>query len=126
MKISLPIYHIFEYKTKKDKKQLIGLNWYRNVHYITNNKVKEHYHKLVKEQYNGEKYESIKVHYKVYVKNKRTDGHNVRSILEKYVLDALVECGAIVDDSLEYVKQTSSEFLLDKENPRIEVELQKL
>ena len=100
MKIVLPIHYSFKFKTKKDKRVLVGLNWYRNVHYLGNNKVKSHFHKLVEEQYNGEKFNCVKVHYKVYVGRQNTDGHNVRSILEKYVLDALVECGALVDDSL--------------------------
>jgi len=123
MKIVLPVHYTFEYKTKKNKKVLVGLNWYRNVHYISNNKVKTHFHNLVKQQYNGQKFDKVKVHYKVFVGRMNTDGHNVRSILEKYVLDALVSCGAIVDDSLRYVKGTSSDFYLDSEKPRIEIEV---
>jgi len=39
----------------------------------------------------------------------------------KVNLLALVACGAIVDDSLDYVVSTSSEFYLDKQDPRIEI-----
>lgn len=121
LELTLPIYHTFTFKTKKDKKVLIGLNWYRNVHYITNNNVKKEFHKLVNEQYDGQKFNKAHIHYKVYVRTRNTDGHNIRSIIEKYVLDGLVHLEAIVDDSLDYVVSSSSEFHLDKDNPRIEV-----
>lgn len=126
LKITLPIYYEIEYKTKKNKTVLIGLNWYRNVFFHTNNKVKEHYHNLVKEQLNGESYNKVKVHYKVYLKRRNTDGHNIRSIVEKYALDGLVENKVIVDDSLDYVIGTTSEFFLDKDNPRMEITIEEI
>ena len=126
MKLTLPIHYKQEFKTKKPKNWLVGLNAYRNWHYFLSNNIKHHYHSLVEKQYNGEKFDKVHVSYKVFVGRKNTDGHNVRSILEKYVLDALVACGAIVDDSLDYVLSTSSEFYLDSKNPRIEIEITEL
>lgn len=124
IKFILPIYYEIEYKTKKNKIFLVGLNWYRNAQFFLNNKVKQHYKELVSEQYNGEKYDSVEIIYKVYQKRSNTDGHNIRSILEKYALDALVDCGMIVDDSTpRYVRKDSTEYYIDNDNPRIEIEI---
>ena len=126
MKLTLPIHYKQEFKTKKPKNWLVGLNAYRNWHFFLSNDIKKHYYELVKNQYNGEKFKKVHVDYKVFVGRKNCDGHNVRSILEKLALDALVACGAIVDDSLDYVISTSSEFYLDSKNPRIEITVKEL
>lgn len=53
IELTLPIY----VKTsKKKREQLVGLNWFRNAHYQTKDKIKKHYHKLVSEQLSGVKY----------------------------------------------------------------------
>lgn len=122
MKYTVPIYYEIEYKTKKNKTILVGLNWYRNCHFHLNNKVKHFYHNLIVEQYDNNPIETpCKPHFAIYLKRKGTDGHNVRSIIEKYVYDALVECGAIPDDTPEYIASGSWECSYDKDNPRCEI-----
>lgn len=121
--ITLPIYYTEYFKTKKDKTFLVGLNWYRNAHFMLNNKVKHHYHEIIEEKVRGLKFNRIVTSYKVYVARNGTDGHNIRSIIEKYALDALVDCGVIEDDSTPtyVVKDLGSEYFIDKESPRFEM-----
>ncbi len=121
MKISLPIYYEQEYKTKSNKTFLVGLNWYRNAHHMITNKVKIHYHELVAKQITRETYSKVRVHYDVYAKRNGTDGPNIRSILEKFVLDGLVESGVIKDDKIGILLGDSSDYYIDGENPRIEI-----
>jgi hypothetical protein len=119
--ITLPIYYTIKRKTKKDKIILVGMNWYRNAHFQESNKVKEYYHKLVSEQVGTQKFNKIFIEYKVYLKRKGTDGQNIRAVIEKFFLDGLVECGAIKDDTIEYVLGDSSTYLLDKSNPSVDI-----
>jgi len=122
MKIILPIYYLQEFKTKKPKNWLVGLNNYRNWHYILSNKIKAHYHQLIKDQVKDTKFDKIKPYYKIYIKSKRIDPHNVKSIIEKFALDGLVECGAIKDDGIDYVVGClGSEYFVDADNPRVEI-----
>lgn len=116
-----PIYYTQKFKTKKDKNILVGLNWFRNAHYRLLNDVKHHYHDLVRKIAHNGVYDHIEVVWKVYVKNNRTDPHNVRSVLEKFVLDGLVECGVIKDDGIDYVSHGKPEWYVDKDNPRCEL-----
>lgn len=119
--ITLPIYYTQDYKTKKSKTYLVGLNNYRNWHHRFSNIVKIHYHELVLQAIGDNKFKKIKLLYRVYVGRKNIDGSNIRSVIEKFFLDGLVESGAIQDDSVEYVVGDSSEYYLDKERPRIEI-----
>jgi len=122
MKLTLPIYYTIVKKTKANKTILVNMTWYRNAHYQISNKVKVHYHELVREQYKGEQFnDKVSVHYKIYVGRKGSDGGNIRSIIEKFVLDGLVNVGAIKNDTIDYVVKDSSEYALDRENPRAEI-----
>lgn len=64
----------------------------------------------------------IKLEIKWYEKNARRDVDNVFSAV-KYILDGLVEYGTIPNDNQKYVKGISNELFLDKNDPRIEVEI---
>lgn len=64
------------------------------------------------------------VHYDVYLGRKGSDGHNVRSVIEKYMLDALEEAGIIENDK--FVYSTSSKFYLERDNPRCTLTITKL
>lgn len=64
----------------------------------------------------------ISLNFTWYEPNKKRDIDNV-IFGEKFVLDALVEMGILINDSQKYVTQVSHEVKTDKENPRIEVEL---
>lgn len=126
MKIILPIYYTFKFKTKKDRKILVGLNWYRNAHFISSNDVKHYFHELIGEQKIDKKFKTLVPEYHVYVKAKNADGPNVRSIIEKFVLDGLKEHGIIEDDNVTIVKGDSSKYFIDNENPRIEIFLKEV
>ena len=41
--ISVPIYYVQKFKTKKDKTLLVGMNTYRNLHYRLSNTIKQSY-----------------------------------------------------------------------------------
>ncbi len=123
MIITLPIYYTQVFKTKKDKTWLVGDNAYRNWHYFLKNEVKQHYHHLVAEQIDSTKVEGqYKLAIDVYIKNPNSDGSNIASRMEKFSLDALQECGVVVNDNSKYHVGTSWELRgIDKENPRAEI-----
>ena len=124
IKITLPIHYTQDFKTKKDKTILVGMNWFRNAHYLVSNKVKHHYHNLVINSLPKQNFGKIKLDYKVFVGRRNTDGHNVRAVIEKFFLDGLVEGGYIEDDSIDYVVGDTSSYYLDKSNPRIEITIE--
>lgn len=123
MKITLPIYYEQKFKTKKSKTFLVGLNWYRNAHHNVSNNVKIHYHELTAKAIGSKKFKTIRLIYNVYAGRNGTDGHNIRSVIEKFFMDGLVTCGAIPDDNIAYVLGDTSNYFIDKENPRIEIEI---
>jgi hypothetical protein len=119
--ITVPIY----YKQTKKKTVLVGLNWYRNVHYAVNDKTKKFYASLVKDNVDGTPIleGTIHVHYKIYLKRKGSDGGNVRSVIEKYVLDAIKSAEYIIEDNANIIVTDSSEYHYDKKFPRAEIVL---
>ena len=122
MEFTLPIYMEIEKKTKKNQNIMLGLNWLRNAHHFISNKIKHEFQELVLSQINSSvKYRKMNVIYKVYLKRTNADGGNVRSVVEKFFLDALVKGGVIEDDSCEFVIGDSSVYAVDKENPRVEI-----
>lgn len=60
-----------------------------------------------------------------YVPDWRTDLDN-RSAGKKFLLDGLVEADVIQDDTHSYVAGWNEEFKKDKNNPRIEVEVEEV
>ena len=116
IKLTFPIYYVQEFKTKPSKTFLVGLNWYRNAHHMLSNKVKAHYHELVKQQIGDTKFNKVLIDYNVYAGRNGTDGHNIRAVMEKFICDGLVECGALKDDNIEFLKGDSSAYFIDKEN----------
>jgi Holliday junction resolvase RusA-like endonuclease len=63
-------------------------------------------------------YADIEVHW--YCKNKRKDKDNIRAGL-KFILDGLVQANVLKNDGWKQVGDLSDKFLVDKNNPRIEV-----
>jgi len=119
IEVVVPIY----YKQSKKKTVLVGLNWYRNVHYNTNNNAKIFYSGIVNDFIDGKPIleGKIHVHYKIFLKRKGSDGGNVRSVIEKYVLDAVKQAKYIKDDTADIIVSDSSEYFYDKEYPRAEI-----
>lgn len=140
--ISLPCYYTLErkkakivhYKTKagvsktkeiKDTTHLVGMNWFRNAHSFVQDKVKQHYHKLILNALEGNnivfegKYST---EYKYCFKSDSSDAGNVISVIEKFALDGLKEAGVIVDDCVKYhAKSYGWNVEQDKLNPRVEI-----
>lgn len=126
MKFEVPIYRDFKVKGKIETK-LIGLNWYRNAHFQILNKVKKEYVLKIKEQVQGKlNLQKVHITYNIYFKRRGTDGGNCRSVIEKFVLDALVESRIIANDTFDCVISDESFYFIDKENPRCEIILKNL
>ena len=128
--LTLPIYHTFKYKTKKDKVALIGMNNYRSWNPFRANEVKQNYHKIVgealKEFKVKKKWKKFKTEYKIYYKNKKSDGNNIVSVIDKYLLDALQEYGVIENDTNEnYLGAKWDVIEQDTKNPRIIVTIKR-
>lgn len=70
-----------------------------------------------------EKLGAVRVKITWFERDERRDIDNV-IFAQKFILDSLVRTKVIPDDSRKYVKEITHEVLVDKENPRIEVELE--
>lgn len=68
-------------------------------------------------------FEKVAVTFHIYAKDKRLfDVGNIRSIHEKFYLDALVELGKLPEDNYLHVPETHTYFKgIDKNNPRVEI-----
>jgi Holliday junction resolvase RusA-like endonuclease len=64
----------------------------------------------------------VDIYVKWITKNEKKDPDNVAAGI-KFILDGLVESGIIVNDTRKYIGKITHEFGIDKENPRIEVDL---
>lgn len=119
MEIILPIY----INTSKNKKVLVSLNWFRNAHYGIKDKVKKQYHEIVFEQLRGARKpfdKRIGVKYQLWYKRGDCDLMNVVSVLDKFLLDALVQAGMIKDDNVnKYISCHAEVSGKDSENPRL-------
>lgn len=75
-------------------------------------------HKANPEPIHGE----VKIEFRWYEKDARRDLDNV-AFAKKFILDALVAHGVIDGDGQRYVKGFSDSFYIDRDDPRIEVEI---
>jgi Holliday junction resolvase RusA-like endonuclease len=55
-------------------------------------------------------------------KDKRRDPDNIRVGI-KYILDGLVEAGVLPTDGWKYITGLEDRFYVDKERPRVEIEI---
>ena len=123
-KIISPLFVILPRKTKTDKKVFLNMNTYRNLHHRTSNDVKKLYTELLREQLDGLAIQTpVEITYKVLKGSKRRlDKMNVISVVSKFLLDAITECGCWEDDNDDYVKtETILPTELCRENPRVEI-----
>jgi len=133
-KLTLPLSVIYNTtKAGKEYKFLINLNDYRakGTKFFILNKAKQVFHELV-----GKQIEElptltppIRCNYTVFRKDRRDyDVNNVCSIADKFFMDALVERGKIPDDNQRYYLGfgETNHGGVDKENPRIEVEIKEI
>ena len=64
----------------------------------------------------------IRIDIKFYEPNRKRDIDNVKAGT-KFILDALVKMRVIPDDGQKYVSDVTSDVLVDREKPRVEVEI---
>jgi ABC-type uncharacterized transport system permease subunit len=129
MKIILPLEVMIPRKTREDKKVILNLNIYRNAHHMTLNQAKtemaRHVSMAVVES--GEEIPSPPYIFTYTIfpsTGRKFDLGNVCSIIQKFTDDALIEIGAIKDDSYKVVQEVVYKFgAIDKENPRAELEI---
>jgi Holliday junction resolvase RusA-like endonuclease len=124
LKVDSPLAIYLPRKTTADRRVALNLNIYRNMDYRMNNSVKKQYKEEITAQLEGVVLETpVEVTYQVFKKTKRRlDKGNVVSVIQKYLLDALTECGVIPDDNDDFIKtETTLPTMLDRENPRVEV-----
>lgn len=68
----------------------------------------------------------IRIEADIYAANRRTDCDNLQACVYKFLLDALVECGALPDDGwrqLQLPEPFRTRFFLDPANPRVEIRI---
>lgn len=68
----------------------------------------------------------VVMNYKWYEPNRRRDLDNVSSFGRKVIQDALVQSKVLKNDGWNEIKGFSDEFFVDKERPRIEVEIKEI
>ena len=66
------------------------------------------------------------MHYKYYEPDLKLDIGNRHATCQKFVEDALQECGVLINDNQRYVKGFTAEFFLNRENPKIIIELEEV
>lgn len=65
----------------------------------------------------------VRIVYAFYEPNTRRDLDNISGFAHKVIQDALVAAGVLAGDGWKYIKGYTDVFFVDKDNPRIEVEL---
>lgn len=66
----------------------------------------------------------VKLNYTFYEKDRRRDLDNVSGWAHKVIQDVLVELGVLSDDGWDEITGYTDSFAVDKENPRIELEIE--
>ena len=61
-----------------------------------------------------------------YCKNKRKDKDNILGGAIKFILDGMIKAGIIVNDGWKEIGKFNFDFRIDKDNPRIEIEMEEL
>lgn len=113
----------------KVKYFILNLNQYRNTHYRVLNNCKINYKEAMRKQITASpKFKKVVCLYKVYAATKRSfDLGNVCSVHEKFFEDAFVELGKLEDDNIEFIPLVIYMGCgIDKENPRVEIEVLEL
>lgn len=110
------------------KGELTDLNAYikaLNSHYIVGNRVKKHETERVCYAAKGIKPITnypVRVSVTWFSKNERKDIDNV-AFAKKFILDGLVMAKVLENDSRKFVRSLADDFEVDKDNPRVEIEI---
>ena len=84
-----------------DKKKMLNMNVYRNLHHHENNTMKQMFKPITGKRFSAFR---IRISYKIYKTSKRKyDVMNVASIVDKFFLDWLIKYKFIPDDNLDHV-----------------------
>jgi len=125
-KMELPL-HVM---TSPNKKFILNLNQYRNLHYRSLSSAKNKYKQVVLKKLHKRKHKKIVTKPLTLVYDywhgsaRRHDVLNQISIIDKFALDALVEGGLIEDDNTDVVKQyIITDRGIDRDNPRAELRI---
>lgn len=108
---------------------ILNLNQYRNTHYRVLNNCKINYKEQMKKQISSSpRFKKVLCVYKVYSGSRRSfDLGNVCSVHEKFFEDAFVELGKLEDDNIDFIPLVIYVGCgIDKDNPRVEVEVLEL
>lgn len=73
-------------------------------------------------QLRGKRFGAVKLRFSWYEDGKKRDKDNI-AFAKKFILDALQKAGVIKGDGWNCVVGFSDEFYVDRENPRVEVEI---
>ena len=125
--IVAPLYVDIPRKKGKAKRIYANLNVYRNLHHTLNNDAKHLYKELVWRQLEEmhpveELVAPIRVTVTLFAPDKRDrDLGNFCSVAQKYIDDAIVEYGILVDDSVKYVKECNYRWGGVSSTPRFEL-----
>ena len=108
------------------EKKTINLNYYRNWHRFTENKVKESYQNIVISllfYLKKKKLDFIEIDFVFYKKSRsQKDKANFLSIHEKYFCDALTKLEIIEDDNDDFIGNTRYfNGGIDRNDPRVEI-----
>jgi Holliday junction resolvase RusA-like endonuclease len=84
---------------------------------------KKQWTNLVRYHFTGKKLPTPSaLHFHWYCKNKKKDPDNI-AFAKKYILDGIVAAGALPNDGWDEVAGLQDSFTVDKDNPRVEVEI---
>lgn len=97
----------------------VGAKMKRDYQMIANNAIRRQLGRLTL-------HNPVKIHYMFYEGDVRRDFSNVGSFATKVIEDALQQCGVLKNDNQAWVKGYSHDFDIDKNNPRIEVEIEEI
>lgn len=92
------------------KRTSLSMNNYRNWHYQTSNKIKKNVCSYL-DRFNFPKFKKVHINYTLYFKDKRKrDLMNFVSVVDKFVLDHLVNIECLEDDNYKVVSSYTVAF----------------
>lgn len=117
IKYILPISVTLPRKTKADKKVMLNMNNYRNMHHQISNQAKHEFEPISGQGFSANR---IRISYRVEKTTKRKyDTMNIVSIVDKFFLDWLVNNGRLIDDTCDNVEYGSIDGVNDCEESRV-------
>jgi len=131
LKLTLPL-RLRVGKTKKCKEYALNLNIYRNMHYLVLSAMKIKFAEMVKDLLGSVSSPTVLMFKKPYVRynfytgsRRTTDMMNWVAVIDKFLMDALVEHNVIRDDNVEVIHDVHIKYKgMDLGKERLEIELE--